>query len=248
MANELLPLYDEARAGAATGTTQLLERAVVLLLFGGLLLGVLAVLRPFATAILFGTILAIAAWPLRDLLLRRGLKRGTVATLLLLLAFAIVALPILAVAPGLAEHLAQGARRLQAYIAGAPQAPAWLGGLPVVGERLTGLWDQATHADGGIRGALEPYSATLRQVFVGAAGALAESVLQTILSLVVAAMFWVSGDALAAVLRDILTRLVGGGPPGAPRVVARAGWRGCRAPPCSASSRCCSPSARSVRR
>jgi predicted PurR-regulated permease PerM len=210
MANELLPLYDEARAGAATGTTQLLERAVVLLLFGGLLLGVLAVLRPFATAILFGTILAIAAWPLRDRLLRRGLKRGTVATLLLLLAFAIVALPIMAVAPGLAEHLAQGARRLQAYIAGAPQAPAWLGGLPVAGERLTGLWDQATHADGGIRGALEPYSATLRQVFVGAAGALAESVLQTILSLVVAAMFWVSGDALAAVLRDILTRLVGG--------------------------------------
>jgi len=209
MANELLPLHDETRAGAATGTTQFLERAVVLLLFGGLLLGVLAVLRPFATAILFGTILAIAAWPLRDRLLRRGLKRGTAATLLLLLAFAIVALPILAVAPGLAEHLAQGSQRLQAYIASAPQAPARLGGLPVIGERLTGLWDQAAHADGGIRGALEPYSATLRQVFVGAAGALAESALQTILSLVVAAMFWVSGDALAAALRDILTRLGG---------------------------------------
>jgi predicted PurR-regulated permease PerM len=36
---------------------------------------VLAVLRPFATAILFGTILAIAAWPLRNFLLRRGMKR-----------------------------------------------------------------------------------------------------------------------------------------------------------------------------
>src|SRR5918997_4170976 len=209
MANQLPSLEHEARAAAALGTRQLLERAVMLLLFAGLLLGVLAVLRPFATAILFGTILAIAAWPLRDLLLRRGLKRGTVAALLLLLAFAIVALPILAVAPGLAEHLAQGSRRLQAYIAGAPQAPAWLGGLPVVGERLAGLWDQTTHADGGIRGALAPYSVTLRQAFVGTAGALAESVLQTILSLVVAAMFWVSGEALAAALRDILTRLGG---------------------------------------
>src|SRR5215208_5369298 len=149
MANQLPSLEDEPRAAAALGTTQLLERAVMLLLFAGLLLGVLAVLRPFATAILFGTILAIAAWPLRDLLLRRGLKRGPASALLLLLAFAVVALPVLVVAPGLAEQLAQGARRLQAYLAGAPEAPAWLGGLPAVGERLAGLWDQTTHADGG---------------------------------------------------------------------------------------------------
>jgi predicted PurR-regulated permease PerM len=209
MANELPPLDEESRAGVTTGTTQLLERTVILLLFGGLLLGVLAVLRPFATAILFGTILAIAVWPLRDLLLRRGLKRGPAATLLVLLAFAIVALPVVATAPGLAEHMAQGTHRLQAYLANAPQAPSWLANLPVIGARLARLWDQMTLSDGGIRGALEPYSATLRQAFVGAAGALAESVLQIILSLVVAAMFWVSGDALTVVLRDILTRLGG---------------------------------------
>ena len=61
MANELPPLKDEARAAASTGTTQLLERAFLLLLFAGLLLGILAVLRPFTTGILFGAILAIAA-------------------------------------------------------------------------------------------------------------------------------------------------------------------------------------------
>ena len=79
MANELPP---EERAGvaASTGTTQLLERAFLLLLFAGLLLGILAVLRPFTTAILFGAILAIAAWPLRDFLLRCGLNRGLGAT------------------------------------------------------------------------------------------------------------------------------------------------------------------------
>jgi hypothetical protein len=61
MANEFPSLEDKARAASATGTTQLLERAVLLLLFAGLVIGVLAVLRPFTTAILFGTILAIAA-------------------------------------------------------------------------------------------------------------------------------------------------------------------------------------------
>jgi hypothetical protein len=44
---------DEVRAASATGTTQLLEHAILLLLFAGLVIGVLAVLRPFITAILF---------------------------------------------------------------------------------------------------------------------------------------------------------------------------------------------------
>src|SRR3954469_3533482 len=147
MANEVDLLDDKARAAVAIGTRQLLERAVLLLLFAGLIVGVLAVLRPFATAILFGTILAIAAWPLRDLLLRRGLKRGLVATLLLLLALAIVVLPLLAVAPGLAERLTLGASRIQGYFAGAPHIPPRLSGLPVVGERLTSAWNQVLLAE-----------------------------------------------------------------------------------------------------
>ena len=58
------------------GTRMLLERAVALLLFGLLVLGVLVVLRPLGTALVFGTILAISIWPLRALLVRAGLKRG----------------------------------------------------------------------------------------------------------------------------------------------------------------------------
>jgi len=221
MANEL-PSLDKAGADAATGTTQLLERAVLLLLFAGLVIGVLAVLRPFATAILFGTILAIAAWPLRDFLLRCGLKRGLDATLLLLLALAVVVLPLMAVAPGLAERLTQGASRLQDYFASAPQVPSWLAGLPIVGDRLARVWDQAMLAQGGIRAVLEPYSASLGQMFVGAAGALAQSVLQIILALVVATFLWASGDALAATLRDILRRLAGETAAAAPDVAAGA--------------------------
>jgi predicted PurR-regulated permease PerM len=209
MANELPSAEGAAHPATATGTTQLLERTVLLLLFAGLLLGILAVLLPFTTAILFGASVAIAAWPLRDFLLRCGLKRGLTATLLLLLALALIALPLMAMAPSLAEHLTKGADRLQDYIASAPQVPSWLAGLPVVGERLAGLWDKAMSAEGGIRALLEPYSASLRQMFVGAAAALAGSVLQIILSLVVAALFWVSGDVLAARLRDFLRKLCG---------------------------------------
>jgi predicted PurR-regulated permease PerM len=95
---------------------------------------------------------------------------------------------------------------LRDYVASAPQVPAWLAGLPVVGERLAQLWDKAMSAEGGIRALLEP---SLRQIFVGAAAALAGSVLQIILSLVVAALFWVSGDVLAARLHAFLRKLCG---------------------------------------
>ena len=209
MANELPQLEEKVDIAASTGTTQLLERAFLLLLFAVLLLGILAVLRPFITAILFGAILAIAAWPLRDFLLRRGLKRGLAATLLLLLALAVVALPLLAMAPGLGERLAQGAGRLRDYFASAPQIPSWLAGLPVVGDRLAGMWDKMLLAKGNFWTMLEPYSDALREALVDAAGALGQSVLQIILSLVVATFFWVSGDTLAATLRDILRRLGG---------------------------------------
>jgi predicted PurR-regulated permease PerM len=103
MASQAFPPARPDRAENNSGTTQLLERAVILLLFGGLVIGVLAVLRPFATAILFGAILAVAAWPMRDFLLRRGLSRGLTALVLLLAALAIIALPMIAMGPGLAE-------------------------------------------------------------------------------------------------------------------------------------------------
>src|SRR5262249_2870201 len=139
MADELPSPADQAPAAAASGTTQLLERAFLLLLLAGLLLGILAVLRPFGTGILFGAILAMAAWPVRASLLRRGLRRGLVATLLLVLALAVVVLPLMALAPGLGERLTQGAGRLRDYFASAPQLPSWLAGLPVVGERLASI-------------------------------------------------------------------------------------------------------------
>src|SRR6516165_127883 len=210
MAKELPPLEERGNVAASIGTTQLLERAFLLLLFAGLLVGILAVLRPFTTGILFGAILAIAAWPLRDLLLRRGLRRGLVATLLLVLALAVVVLPLLALAPGLGERLTQGAGRLRDYFASAPQIPSWLAGLPFVGERLASLWDKVLLAKGDISTVLEPYSDALREALVDAARALGQSVVQIILSLVVATFFWVSGDTLTARLHDILRRLGGG--------------------------------------
>jgi predicted PurR-regulated permease PerM len=186
-----------------------IERTVVVLLFLGLLVGVMEVLKPFTTAILFGAAVATAAWPLRQFLVSRGLGRGIVAALLLLCSLLLIVVPVLVVAPHLADHLAQGTQRVQVYFAAAPQQPAWLSGLPLIGKRAVSAWARMVEVQGNLHALLEPYAARVEQTIVLAAQDLADSVVQLILSLVVATMFWVNGDAVIRILHLSLQRLGG---------------------------------------
>ena len=186
-----------------------IERSLVVLLFAGLLIGVLAVLKPFTTALLFGTALASAAWPLRQILVRRWLGRGAAAAVLLFLSIALVAVPMLIIAPHLAEQLGQGMQRAETYFAAAPEQPAWLAGLPLVGKRLTAAWARMVEVQGNLHALLVPYAANVQNMMVVVARALADSIVQVILSLVVATMFWVNGEALVGVLHASLQRLGG---------------------------------------
>jgi predicted PurR-regulated permease PerM len=99
---------------------------------------------------------------------------------------------------------------VQSYFAATPQQPAWVKSLPLFGRRAAAAWDRVVEVKGNLRTLLEPYTADLEQVVIGAARALADSLVQVLLSLIVATMFWTSGDALVAVLHDALRRL--GGP------------------------------------
>jgi predicted PurR-regulated permease PerM len=209
MADELRQ-FPEAAAPDIGTRVALIERSIVVLLFVGLFIGVLAIVKPFTTAILFGAALATAAWPLRQALVHRGLGRGSAATLLLLLSLLLVAVPMLVAAPHLADQMVRGTQRVQAYFAATPRQPEWIRGLPLVGRRLAAVWNRVVEVKGNLRALLQPYTADLEQLMIGAARALADSLLQVLLSLVVATMFWVNGDQLVSVLHDALRRL--GGP------------------------------------
>src|SRR3954468_14468531 len=106
------------------GMVTLIERSIVLLLVIGLLIGVAAVLRPFTTAILFGTTLAIAIWPLRQTMIGWGLGRGLTASCQSLLSLLTVALRVRALAPSPTEHSTACIQRIQAYLAATPEHPA----------------------------------------------------------------------------------------------------------------------------
>ena len=192
------------------GVGSLIERGLALAVVALVLLGILAVLQPFATAILFGSILAIAAWPLRDALIARGLGRGTAAGLLLALVLLAVVAPLLLMAPGLVAALRSGGDAAQAALLAAPITPPdWVAGLPVIGSQLEALWLRIAEARGDIGPLIEPYADRIQSVLLAVAGGLADSALQMLLALIVATMLWSQGEAIAEALADSATRLGG---------------------------------------
>lgn len=202
-----LPPPRETPQGA---TVALIERVLVLALLAALLLGVAEVLRPFITAILFGTILAVAAWPLRERLVRAGMARAAAAMTLLALALAVLVLPSLAIAPGLTQQISHGGSHLAGMLAALPpHAPDWLSSQPLVGDQISSLWDDVASGGFDVVGALAPYSARLRGALVAVATGLADSLLQLVLALAVATMAWVHGHEFVALLDDVLHRLGG---------------------------------------
>ena len=197
----------ERPLGRTHETALLLERVVAVLLFVVLLAGVMLVLRPFATAILFGGIIVVATWPIHQWFMSKGLSSSIVATIMTVIAVALVIIPAIALAPKIAAQLPDVANQVQKFFDAVPDLPRWVVNLPIVGAKLEQVWSQLAH--GEIQEIVSPYSATLRKFVIDLGGAFAEGVLQAILSLAIAAMLWLRGDQLRNALENVGRRFAG---------------------------------------
>jgi len=206
-------------------TRTMIERLLALGAFACLLLGVALVLRPFVTGILFGGIVVIATWPIREALVRNGVSVGLTASLLLLVALGTVGIPAIVLAPGLAERIVEGIQRLQAYFAGAPELPNWLAHIPFAEDSIARIWASLSDPGSAFQTFVRPFSTELRKIFIEVARAFAEGTFQFVVSLAVATMLWVHGDVLAGTLKDITERL-GGSAAGAALLLAANSVRG----------------------
>ncbi len=195
-------LPNETHAERLQGTTTLIERVIALTVFAALLVGVAMVLRPFVTGILFGTILVIATWPLREWLNRSGLPTVLTATVLLLAAIATIGAPAVLLAPGLGERLVDGIQRVQEYFATSPELPSWIANIPFANDLLGRLWSDLRSPTSIFQQVIMPYSAELRRALVEVARAFAEGVFQLFVALAVATMFWMRGDAMVETAKE----------------------------------------------
>ncbi|WP_428940466.1 AI-2E family transporter [Fontivita pretiosa] len=119
------------------------ERLIALAVLVLLLMGCVAVLRPFFSAILWAAVLAFALWPANRRLVAWLRGRRSLAAMLITLSIAAALVgPLTIAVANLADDatalLAAGRRWLQE---GLPPSPQWLGSIPLLGPRAAEYWN-----------------------------------------------------------------------------------------------------------
>ena len=190
-----------------------LARIMLQVLFlGALLGGTFWILQPFLLASIWATTIVVATWPLMlkaqaRLGGRRGPAVAVMTAALLLVLVAPVSLAIVTIVEN-ADRIVGWSKALAAFTL--PPPPDWVERLPVAGSRLAAQWQQIAAAPKEeLAARLAPYASTLVGWFVGQVGSLGMMLVQFLLTVVIAAILFSSGEAAAAGVLRFARRLVG---------------------------------------
>jgi predicted PurR-regulated permease PerM len=189
-----------------------LARTTFAVLVIGLLLATsLWILRPFLGPAIWATMVVVATWPLmqrlQSLLFGKRALAVAVMTLLLLLLFVVPLTMAIVTIVGNADRMVDWAKLATEYRL-PEQAPKWLLDLPVVGSMIERAWEQATAL--GVRDLLPkitPYAGNLTKWFVAEVGSVGVLLLQFLLTVLIAAVMYSTGEEAAALVRRFARRL-----------------------------------------
>lgn len=171
------------------------------------------ILKPFLGATVWATMVVVATWPLmRRVEAAAGGRRWvavTVMTLALLLLFAVPLAATLVTLADNADRIAGWVRWATTWEA--PEtAPAWLAGLPFVGERIALAWEQAVAAGlAGLLQRLQPYAGSLTRWFVGEVGSVGFVMLNFLMTVAIAGVLYAQGEEAARQVRAFASKLGG---------------------------------------
>lgn len=170
------------------------------------------VLRPFLAATVWATMIVVATWPLLlSLEARLGRRRAPAVAAMSLAMLLLLVLPLWLAIDTIADHsgqLIEAARNVAAN--GLPLPPDWVATLPLVGEKLAGLWTQlAASGAAGILAKVTPYAADTGKWVLGQVGGLGGMLIQFLLVVTIAAILYSGGEAGARMARRFGRRLAG---------------------------------------
>jgi predicted PurR-regulated permease PerM len=177
-----------------------------------LTIGSLWILRPFVAAIVWATMLVVSTWPvMKALEVRFGNRRAPAVaamtgTLLLLLI-----VPLWAAAATILAYAGEVSTLTRTLAEkGLPPPPAWIAGLPLVGQRLSTSWTQtAAQGPEGLAAVLGPYASDVARWVLGHAGSMAGLLVQFLLVVFLAAVMFSNGETAARAVRRFGRRLAG---------------------------------------
>lgn len=187
------------------------DRLLVQILLLGLLAASLWVLAPFWSALFWAAVLAFASWPLMRLLTQLLRGRLSLAAGILTCGWVIlVAGPLIWLGFNLADHIKDANALIKGLqVEGLPPPPAWLAGLPLVGERLAALWLTIDQQGAAFFASLRPYLGQVGNWLLARSAQLGGGMLELGLSLVLVFFFYRDGPRLAVFVHGLLERLIG---------------------------------------
>lgn len=188
-------------------TNQIARIALIALL----IIGCFFVLRPFMAALIFAAVICVFTWPLYHWLWLRLGRRDTIAAIMMTLFLSVaVILPMAYLATNLAESAAILLDEAQVTLKNLqPNAPEWIGNLPLVGQQLTEFWQRAVVSHEELMKLLSQYAEPVRKFMLQAVQMVMGGFLQLLLVVFVAFFFYRDGVRLARGAVLVVRRLGG---------------------------------------
>lgn len=189
----------------------LVERAIGLALLALLVWLVLLILRPFAGALIWAIVLAVALWPI-FVRLRAALggRSGLAALIVALALLATMVAPIVRLALDVGGQVEELVRLGDALLrARSAEPPSWLAGLPFLGPWAEALWAKLDLDREAALEALLPYLRELAPWLLGLGAGLGRVALELLLSVLLTGLFLFYGELCALYLRKFVTRVAG---------------------------------------
>ena len=187
------------------------DRLLVQILLLFLLGASLWVLAPFWSALFWAAVLSFASWPVMRVLTRLlGGRQALAAGLLTLVWTVVVAVPLVMLGFNLADHIKDVTALLKGFqVEGLPPVPAWLAGVPLVGDRLVSFWLTIDQQGAAFFATVRPYLGQVGNWLLARSAQIGGGMLEVVLSLVLIFFFYRDGPALAHFVHALLHRLIG---------------------------------------
>jgi len=190
-----------------------ITRTMLAVLFIGILIAATFwILRPFLTATIWATMIVVTTWPFM-LSVQKMLwgKRGlavTLMTVILLLVFIVpFAFAIISVIER-ADDIGNWVQSLTHFAL--PPPPSWVEQLPLVGARITARWTEvAAIPPEELSGRLAPHARKVVGWLVSQAGSVGMMIVQFLLTVIISAVLYATGESAASGVCRFARRLAG---------------------------------------
>ena len=169
------------------------------------------VMLPFAAAVVWATMIVIATWPvLVAVQARLGGRRGPAVAVMVLALLTLLVVPTWVGISTIADNSERVGKLVYSLATdGLPPPPDWLGNIPLVGERIAAAWQGMAGSPESLLARVQPYMKGAASWIAARAGGIGATLVQLVLTVIVAGILYASGETAARGVLRFLRRLAG---------------------------------------